>query len=121
MECMIVSSDKLKYIAIAYRGTESKLDAVTDGKIIMKPYGPKAERWEDECDPLPFDVDAKRGAEVHRGFNMACFKCNLMVEVSQALDKVIKKHPDYKLVFTGHSLGKGVLMSVIWKFLHFVG
>ena len=103
MEVMIVSCEApLKYVAVCYRGTESKRDAIVDSKIIMRSFAPK----EENADEMPFSVPD--GVEVHRGFNSAFFHCNLHTQVSNALDKVLEENPDKKLVFTGHSLGAAV-------------
>eukprot|EP00560_Eucampia_antarctica_P007871 CAMPEP_0197824934 /NCGR_PEP_ID=MMETSP1437-20131217/2118_1 /TAXON_ID=49252 ORGANISM="Eucampia antarctica, Strain CCMP1452" /NCGR_SAMPLE_ID=MMETSP1437 /ASSEMBLY_ACC=CAM_ASM_001096 /LENGTH=378 /DNA_ID=CAMNT_0043424755 /DNA_START=27 /DNA_END=1160 /DNA_ORIENTATION=+ len=103
---MVVSSDADKYIAAVFKGTMEKEDWLTNIKGVKTTYGPReADDEEDENGGLSWDDDVPKGVRVHRGFNNAYFADDLSERLGDQLKELAKKHPDYDILITGHSLG----------------
>lgn len=96
----IVTSDKYKYIAVVFRGTQSREDWIIDFQTLLTSYGPrgfgkqKNYKWD-----TPWNV------LVHHGFNKAFFGQQLDVLLCNAVQQVREAYPNYGLVVCGHSLG----------------
>lgn len=86
-------------IIIAFRGTYSAINAVTDLTVIHEEYLPhpgnsgKIVGVSDTCD----------GCTVHKGF-LECWK-NTDEEIFEVVAKTRREYPDYQLTLIGHSMG----------------
>ena len=69
-QVMVVSSDKHKYIAVCYAGTDNMIDWMHDADISMEPFEPDPDH--------PIFVDEKM--QVHKDFNHAVFSYGLYEE-----------------------------------------
>ena len=96
------------YVAAVYAGTDDFRNFFTDGDIIQTSFGTYANGT------YPFVPKDHPDIEVHMGFNDAVFKHGLFDRVLKTVQSVLKKHPHYEFVTTGHSLGASdaVLTSV---------
>lgn len=83
-------------ITIAFRGTESSEDILTDLKLFQVPFY------------LP-NISYTETPNVHQGFNLQ-FQA-IKFDLHQHIEKILKSHKIEKLVFTGHSLG-GALATI---------
>jgi len=90
----ITSFSSKKAIIVAFKGTDGKMDMFADA--FAKP------------------VSSELGGTVHAGFNKA-FQAGRAFVMSKVSD-LIKKHPDYEIVVTGHSLG-GAIATLAAGFL----
>lgn len=91
-EVMVVSSKTHKYVAVVYAGSDNINDWIRDLDIALTPFGPKNN---------PIEPDIK----VHKGFNNAVFEYGVYDRILKAVSDVLKKHPTYRIITTGHSLG----------------
>jgi len=113
-QVMVVSRPSSKsglakgYVAVVYAGTDDFRNFLTDGDIIQTSFGTYANGT------YPFVPSDHPDIEVHMGFNNAVFKHGLFGRVFATIESVLKNHPHYEVVTTGHSLGASdsVLTSV---------
>lgn len=68
------------------------------------------ENWHTNLDIWMVPSNLTQGAMVHRGFSRAAL--SIADNVRGAIDKALATHPDYRIIFTGHSLG-GALSPII--------
>eukprot|EP00051_Salpingoeca_urceolata_P012808 m.159375 g.159375 ORF g.159375 m.159375 type:complete len:199 (+) comp17606_c0_seq23:4787-5383(+) len=85
-----------KSVVISVRGTLSLPDIVTDGLV------PTHE----------FDLPGFGEVQTHGGMLQSCRGILAKIHAANALAKAFDKHPDYRLVVVGHSLGAGVATLV---------
>ncbi|CAG8637235.1 13324_t:CDS:2 [Funneliformis caledonium] len=87
IQVFIATLDKEKLIVVSYRGTvpENVKNLITDAKLILTDYPPV------------------KDAKVHIGFYQAFLE--VQSDVFNEIQKLHKKNPKYKVVFSGHSLG----------------
>ena len=98
-QVMVVSSTKKKYIAVVFAGTDSIKDWMHDADIAMTSFGPLNH-------PFHALIDNKNTTvNVHKGFNHAVFSDGLYDRIYSTVSKLLKKHPRYQLLTSGHSLG----------------
>lgn len=81
-------SQKLKSIFIAFRGTDNDGNRASNGDGVFVDW--------------PFNK-LPTTPKVHRGFSSSYGE--LRAQVVQVAGELVKKYPDFTLVFTGHSLG----------------
>jgi len=91
-DVMVVSSKTHKYVAVVYAGSDNINDWIRDVDIALTPFGPK-------------DNPIEPNVKVHKGFNEAVFEYGVYDRILNAVEDVLKKHPTYKIITTGHSLG----------------
>ncbi|KAJ2740464.1 hypothetical protein GGI20_005791 [Coemansia sp. BCRC 34301] len=97
----VAHKDDTKEIIVSWRGSTTLMDWVADFTVV--PYS-----WPDQID----------GSAVHSGF---LFAYNAAAsKVKSAVAGLLQKHPDYKIVLTGHSLGgaQAVLAAADFVFEH---
>jgi len=102
-EVAILTSDEKEYVAVAYAGTNDGQDVLQDLNLIPVQFGPKG-------NPIADDKKVK----VHSGFNQQVFDDGLYDRLFAVVSDVIANHPNYRIFFTGHSLGaaNSILASV---------
>jgi hypothetical protein len=96
-QVMVLSSVSKQYIAVVYAGTDDLRTTLTDGDILMKPFGPLDENGDSILLPGP--------ARVHAGFDNAIFETGLYDQLLDLLKNLLRQYPHYRLFTTGHSLG----------------
>lgn len=98
------------YIAVIYAGTDDFRSVLTDTDILTKVFGPMDENG---THPLSPSDDIR----VHAGFNNAVFNNNLFDRIRKTVNEIKSDNPDFRLLFTGHSLGAAdaVLTAVAMK------
>ncbi|GBB86583.1 hypothetical protein RclHR1_00130024 [Rhizophagus clarus] len=82
----VAINDKEKAIIVAYRGTSDEQSFLQDLEVVLTPYSPSVPK-----------------AEVHFGF-FSTYN-DTKQEVTTLVKQLAKKHPTYKVISTGHSLG----------------
>jgi Lipase (class 3) len=96
-QVMILSSTSQQYIAVVYAGTDDLRTTLTDGDILMKPFGTLDGNGDSILIPGP--------ARVHAGFDNAVFMSGLFDPLLDSLKTLLHHNPHYRLFTTGHSLG----------------
>jgi hypothetical protein len=100
----VIRSEKKKYIAVVFAGTDSKADALYNAYLKTVRFGP-------EGSPLVKNKHVK----VYAGFNKQVF-CDGLYERLLAFisDALLNRFPTYRLLVTGHSMGgaNSILTSV---------
>uniref|UniRef100_A0A7S4NH21 Fungal lipase-type domain-containing protein n=1 Tax=Odontella aurita TaxID=265563 RepID=A0A7S4NH21_9STRA len=114
-QVMVLSHPEKEYVAIVYAGTDDFRNALTDLDILTKPFGPQSSNGTYELMPADYPL-----ARVHAGFDNAVFHDGLFDRVLSQVNSVLKDHPKYRVLSTGHSLGAAdsVLTSVALN--HFI-
>lgn len=94
----IALSHTRKEVVVAFRGTMSIQDAITDISLVQVPYKPITEEAIDnyQCEHC----------RVHQGFYVQLL--TTFCDVFPVVDKLLKKNPGYQLLVTGHSLGGAI-------------
>ena len=88
-----------RYVAVVFAGTDDFRNVLTDGNIFLSPLGPIVNGT------YPLVPSAHPDVRVHSGFNNAVFNDGLFDRVAAAVDGVLDRHPSYRLLTAGHSLG----------------
>ncbi|KAI8871721.1 alpha/beta-hydrolase [Ramicandelaber brevisporus] len=83
----IATNSNQKTIIICFRGTIDPVSFIQDAVLV----------------PVPFPSNSNGGSKVHAGFLAAYRSVDDIIK--DTLKDLLKKHPDYTVVFTGHSLG----------------
>jgi len=82
----VAVNDKEKAIIVAYRGTADEQSFLQDLQVAQTPYSPSVPN-----------------AKVHFGF-FSTYN-DTKKDITSLVKKLVKKHPSYKVISTGHSLG----------------
>lgn len=100
----VLVSDRKQYVAVAYAGSDSRVDTLSDADLRFVHFGPNG-----------YPLVNNRKVKVHAGFNKEVFGDEfydrLLAFVSH---RMISIYPEYRLLVTGHSLGgaNSILTSV---------
>ena len=97
----ICVDESKRSIIIGVRGTMAASDALTDAR----------------ADAIPFNDEHIPGATAHAGIGNSAKSIKKFLMKSRHIDKVLEKHPDYRIVVLGHSLGAGTaaLLAVLLR------
>lgn len=115
-EVVVVSHDKSKILSVVFRGTVDLKNFVTDAEILMRPFCVP----EEESDANSSDIQDKKyhsissiscndhsenQIHVHQGFYDSVFGDGLYHRILKSIQDVKAKHPEYRVITTGHSMG----------------
>ncbi|GBC10510.1 hypothetical protein RclHR1_00970011 [Rhizophagus clarus] len=91
-QAFIATNEEDKLIVVSFRGTvpDNIKTVITDGKILLRDYPPS------------------QGAKVHTGFFDAFSEARS--QVISEVQKLHEQHPNFKVVYTGHSLGAALTL-----------
>jgi predicted lipase len=84
-----------KRVTVAFRGSVTQKDFMTDASIAMT----------EMTNPLASFPDQEDTVKIHSGFYDYLLEKKKFAEIAGHLMPLLELHPDYKLYVTGHSLG----------------
>lgn len=115
-EVVVVSHEKSKLLSVVFRGTVDLQNFVTDAKILTRPFcvprdtsvanlsnsndGKSHSRSSMSCDEF-----SENTVRVHEGFYNSVFSDGLYHRILKSVQDVKVKHPEYRVITTGHSMG----------------
>ena len=99
-------------IILAFRGTYSIANTITDLSTIPQDYVPYPDNEKDELDSKPTSICSN--CTVHMGF-MRSWK-NTKSAILADVERLIKRYPNYQLTLVGHSLGGAVATLAALEF-----
>ncbi|MCO5598798.1 hypothetical protein L7F22_052897 [Adiantum nelumboides] len=95
-----------KVVVVSVRGTQSLQDIIVDLEMVVDQFQLDDENVgkDDQGEPLYCHAGILRAARALLSHNSTLFK---------TLNQALKEHPDFGIVFTGHSLGGAIASAVV--------
>lgn len=95
-----------KVVVVSVRGTQSLQDIIVDLEMVVDQFelGDENVGKDDQGEPLYCHAGILRAARALLSHNSTLFK---------TLNQALQEHPDFGIVFTGHSLGGAIASTVV--------
>ncbi|PWN35908.1 uncharacterized protein FA14DRAFT_160876 [Meira miltonrushii] len=95
-----------KVVVVSVRGTQSLQDIIVDLEMVVDQFelGDENVGKDDQGEPLYCHAGILRAARALLSHNSTLYK---------TLDQALREHPDFGIVFTGHSLGGAIASTVV--------
>mmetsp|Transcript_31121 Transcript_31121/g.29966 ORF Transcript_31121/g.29966 Transcript_31121/m.29966 type:complete len:449 (-) Transcript_31121:166-1512(-) len=115
-EVMIVSHEVSQFVAVVYRGTVDLQNFITDVNISMKPFCIPKDTYTTDVrsnhvtksatdTSISCTDNPDNPVHVHAGFYNSVFRDGLYHRILKHVNNIKSKHPEYRIITTGHSLG----------------